>query len=453
MEKREKVSIRTIMNHKTDQLPESKRAQLPSDFIDYRPNLYRNLSLPSYVHGYSLAIEFMKSWFLNKFPKNYFKTVHINGKHVLDDWKHFNNYNIKREKPMLAIIPTVEYDYDRENIDLYMADQNILLKRSDFQQSFLKDYTNMNFLYLQMRALKMNFTFKIRVNSRAEQLDLFNRMELWFRIGSTMHERVSADFHIPYDIMCNIAESVGFTLVNGRIADKDIMQFLSYLNKYSDLPIIYKMRAINQKPEFFVRVKELYTHIACTDKLQLDDGEREGKLDTNFHIEFQCTLTIPIPHFFVYFDQKPLIHTIEVSENTNNSIGIYSINVFEIPPQNDLGWGQMAVTSYLCDKGEQSVELSPILNGEGNISKVLSYSLQNGISPSTFLDIKVYTSDDRAKLVPIHMDYKNSTLYFERDMEEESINIAIYADKEYVNNTIRIIEKYDESRISNNSNK
>lgn len=445
---RERVSIRNILSQKADELPEKERAQLPKDFIDYQPKLYRSLALPSYVHGYSLAIEFMKSWFVSNFKKDYFKTIHVNGKHVLDDWKHFNNYNIKREKPMLAIVPSVEFDFDRDQIDLYMADQNMLLKRSNFQQSFVKDYDTMTFLYMQMRALKMNFSFKIRVNSRAEQLDLFNRMELWFRIGVTQHKRVSADFHIPYDIMCNIAESVGFTLVDNKIAEKDIIDFLSYINKYSDLPIIYKMRAINQKPEFFVRVKDLYTHIACRDKLQMDDGEREGKLDTNFHVEMQCTLTIPIPHFFVYFNQNSLAHTIEVSENTNNSIGVYSINNFEIQPQNELGWGQIAVTGYLCDEGEKIIDLSPILKGEGNLCKVLAYTIKNGISPSTFIDIKVYCSDDKAKLVPIHMDYKTSILYFEKEMGNEAIDIAIYADKEYINNTINIIERNSESRIT-----
>ena len=92
--------------------PEQKRAALPSDFVDYKPKLYKNLMLPSYVHGYSLTIEFMKKWFLEKFDKDYFKTVHVNGKHVLDDWRRFNNYNIKREKPMVAIVPTLENDFD-----------------------------------------------------------------------------------------------------------------------------------------------------------------------------------------------------------------------------------------------------------------------------------------------------------------------------------------------------
>ena len=48
--------------------------------------LYSNLALPSYVHGYSLAIEYFTHWFESKFNKGFLKSVYIDGKHVLDDY-------------------------------------------------------------------------------------------------------------------------------------------------------------------------------------------------------------------------------------------------------------------------------------------------------------------------------------------------------------------------------
>lgn len=416
--------------------PERKRAALPTDFMDYKPRLYKNLMLPSYVHGYSLAIEYMKKWFLEKFDKDYFKVVHINGKHVLDDWRIFNNYNIKREKPMLAIVPTLENDFDRENLDLYQADHKILLRTTNFMQSFFKDYDRMSFIYLKMRAMKMNFAFKVRVNSRSEQLDVMNKMELWFRIGSTHREYLNAEFHIPYDIMLNVAAAAHFEIdENNNIVD--ILEFIAYLNKYSDLPIVFKMRAINQKPEFFVRVNNMYVHISTIDRLQIDDGDREGKLDTNFHVEMNATLEIPIPHFFVYFSQDPIVHTIGVNEHNGKSIGIYSINNFEIPPQNEKNWTSVAVTSYLCEEGEQVIDLSPIFTGSGNFIRAVEYSKKNMVSPKSFVDIKVYRSNDMAKEFKCDMNYDNYHLELPFPMEhEEAIDIAIYADKEYINNVI-----------------
>lgn len=445
---RRKVTYGEIITSRFEAMtPEQKKAALPRDFVDYKPKLYRNLVLPSYVHGYSLAIEFMKYWFLEKFDKDYFKVVHINGKHVLDDWRRFNNYNIKREKPMLAIVPTLEHDFDRENVDLYQADHKILLKTSNFLQSFFKDYDRMSFIYMRMRAMKMNFAFKVRVNSRSEQLDIMNKMELWFRVGSTMREYLNAEFHIPYDIILNIAKAAHFEIdENNNIVD--ILEFIGYLNKYSDLPIIFKMRAINQKPEFFVRANNMYVHISNIDKLQIDDGEREGKLDTNFHVEMNCQLTIPIPHFFVYFCQEPIVYKIGVNEHNGKTIGIYSINNFEIPPQNDRNWTQVAVTSYLCDEGEQVIDLSSIFKGSGNFNKAIDYSLSKMISPDAFVDIQVYRADDKAKQLDVVFNYENSKLMLPYPMpHEEAIDIAIYADKEYINNVITSTQNLQHTRL------
>ena len=34
--------------------------------------LYSSISIPSTVHSYSIGVEYMKQWFLNKFNKDYF---------------------------------------------------------------------------------------------------------------------------------------------------------------------------------------------------------------------------------------------------------------------------------------------------------------------------------------------------------------------------------------------
>ena len=436
-------------------------APLPRDFVDYTPKLYKSLAMPSYVHGYSLAIEFMRQWFLEYFPKDYFKVIHVNGKHVLDDWKHFNNYNVKREKPMLAIVPTVEYDYDREGIDLYLGDHNLLLKKTRYQQSFFKDYANKNFLYMQMRALRMNFTFKVRVATRAQQLDVYNNMNMWFRIGATQERRVTADFHIPYDIICNMAAVVGFDLDQyGNIKEEDCIKLTEYLNKYSDLPIMFKMRAINQKPEFFVRVRNMYTHISTQDRLELDDGERIGKLDKNFHIEMRAVLTIPIPHFFVYFNQDPIRRSITVKEKDEKCIALYTINPMEILPYNDKGWNSILITEYLLEPDEEFIDLSKVLfnkNFEPSMAlkKVYDNCLENGYTPETFLDIHLWRSEDVARAIDFTVDWNHCALQLTNTLDEnhpEMISIAIYGDKRYINESISTIEKYDQSRIVVNEN-
>lgn len=448
---------------------EQKVKYFGPDFINYTPKLYKSLYLPSYVHGFSLAIEYMRGWFLRNFPKEYFKTVYINGKHVLDDWKHWNNYNIKREKPMLAIVPTINEDWDRDNLDMFMGDKNLMLRRSNFQDSFIKDYKNMVFLYMQMREMEMNFSFRVRVESRAQQLDLMNKMELWFKCGTTQQDHLSCDIHIPYDIMLNIAKDAYFELEDVPIGSKggstikmikDIPAFINYLNSHSSAPILFKIRGINQKPEFFVRARDLYTHIAVRDKIRKDDGERQGKLDTNFHLEMEAQLRMPIPHFYAYMNQKPLAELITVSDK-KPSLPLYSIEPNKFPPENELGWQCITVTTFCADKGDRCIDLTEIFennkmiyatknNGlEYPVTRVMKRDLTLGISPEAFIDIKVYHEEEREHDVLYHIDYKHMTITLDEEITyAQQFDIGIYADFNYINNAIVSIDSLDKSRLS-----
>lgn len=468
------VSVNDIVRETVKNMPLEKRVVFAPDFMEYMPRLYKSLYLPSYVHGFSLAIEYMRGWFLKNFPENYFKTVYINGKHVLDDWKHWNNYNIKREKPMLAIIPTVNVDWDRENLDMFMGDKGLMLKRSNFQDSFIKDYPNMLFLYMQMREMEMNFSFRVRVESRAQQLDLMNKMELWFRCGTTMQDHLSADIHIPYDIMLNIAKDAHFHIVDVPIGTKgqttmkmieDIPAFINYLNSKSSAPILYKIRGVNQKPEFFVRAKDIITHIAVRDKIRIDDGERQGKLDTNFHLEMEAQLRMPIPHFYAYMNQIPLTEYITVTE-TKPVLPLYSIEPNRFPPENELGWKCITVTTYCCDVGEQYIDLKEVFENnklqyatvhEGKeypVTRVLHRDMDLGISPEGYIDIKVYHEEETWHDVDYHIDFKHMWIMLDEVIQtEQQLDIGIYADYNYVNNAIISMDNLDKSRVSPTQNK
>ena len=451
------LSPNDIMKMKLESTPKEKWAELFPDYTDYVQKLYKAMQLPSYVHGYSLAIEYMRDWFLKKFPPNFFKTVYINGSHILDNWKNWNNYNIKREKPMLAIVPTLNYEWDRENLDMYMGDAEMILHQSSYDESFFKDYYNMSFLYLRLREMEMNFNFKIRVESKAQQLDLFNKMELWFRVGSTLQDNISADFHIPTDILVQMAKDAKFEIDEQTQLPKDIYAFINYMNLHSSAPIVFKMRAINQKPAFFIRARNLFTHIAIRDKISLDDGEREGKLETNYHLELQVRLRMPIPHFYAYMSEIPKTTTISIGE-TKPALGIYTINNYNIKPENQLGWPSILVTSYFAEPGETEIDISSLFESkEWPVSKVLYNDLSLGVSPQGFLDVNVFHNNGSLmtqRLANFHLDFKNMKIILDEEVVEKiNYDIAIYADMQYVNSRLATIEIYDQRVQSDQTDK
>ena len=405
----------------------------------FDPVLYSNLCIPSYVHGYSLAIEYMKKWFLDKFPDNYFKCIHVNGKHMFDDYKRFNKQNVVREKPLAIITPNVDYDNDRENVDLYLAGSEIFLKRSDLQNSFFSDKTNNLNLGLQMQQLKMNFNFRVKVSTKAEQLDVFKRMELNCRVGSSQSEYKMADFNVPMDVMLNIANDAGFNIVNGEIENPT--SFVEYLNKNSNIPFSYKLRAINNKLEYFIRMDELYCHILASNKINVDDGERQGSLDNNFNVDLEVVFTMPIPHFFVYFNKTPIKFGINVSQKS--SLGFYSLAQFVIPEKNSNGWEPFINTEYSLDLGQYDIDMAPLFNGT-DIDTVAKYLLSSYKSPRSFMEVKIFREDaGYYREVWNSLDYQTYNLTLEAGLKEQMLYIAVYVDKLYLNNILLQLNKMD----------
>lgn len=417
----------------------------------FDPVLYTNIFSPSAIHNYSLGIEYMKKYFLDRMPANYFNFVWVNGSHMMDDFRSFNKQHIKRETPYMAMIPSVDLEYDRENVDMYYAGPNVFLKRSNWQGSFFKDYTNNSFLHVQLRAMKMPIQYRIRLNTRAQQYDMYRRMEMMFKLGGTIKDWISTDFVLPHELTINMAYLAGFEIdKTGEIADP--LKFLAYLNAHSDIPITYKFRGINGHNEYFIRMSDIYVHISTLEKLEVDDGERVGQLDINFGITMNAILTMAVPQFFVLYDQKELRYRLKVNNAERESIGIYTMAQFEIPDVNEKGWNQIINTVYQLDKDERVIDISPMYasNKTQDIMSVVNYCNKNFISPKCFIEVRVYQNKaGYYQQINIGLNYKTMEMTLTGEFDEnEYIYIAIYIDMQYMNETLITLGNFYENRIS-----
>ena len=436
-----------------------------NDLVDIRydvrkcsvANMYKKLIVPSYVHGYSLAIEYYYNWFREKFDHDYFRGgIYIDSKHVLDEYKQPCKTLVKKESPKARIIPTLDTDYDREDVDVYQAPPELFLRRSSFEDSFFKDYDRNIFLSMRMRGMRMNFNTKVRVNTRAQQLDLLSRMELYFRIGASETHFISVDYHVPKTIILSIAARAGFDIKDGEV--QDIISFLNYFNNHSDLCLYFKIRAINQKPEFFVRVHNVYVHIMSRDKLSKDDGETDGKLQFNYNVEMENVLTTSIPHFYVLHSEQDIRSVYPGANNyvereLDSTVAIYSINVYEPPHTDENGWNEAAITYYSLDPNEVDMDLSSIFTGENPMCRTIKHDLSLGISPSHFIDIKIFTDEDVAKSIPYDIDWNTKIITLKvpyvRDLSSERVyQIAIYYDRNYIYNLETTVNNFNGNRYA-----
>lgn len=429
-------------------------------FVDkdrFKPILYGDLYIPSWVNGFSIGVEFIYNWFLSKFPKGFFKTIHVANKSPYDDFRRFNVGELtKREKPACLITSNIQYDFNDNLNDLNLYGVDTYIKKSDWQRSFFKDARHGLYISYDMELMLLNFNIRVRVQTRSEQLDLYNRIRKVFRIGCTETIDLDMDIHIPYELLLQVAIMIGAPIdsANGLLIDP--YTFLSYLNRHSQMPILYKMRYINGKHEFFVRMRNLPTHLNLTNPLDADDGENDGQMMNNFNIDMQIVVRLPIPSLFLLYNEGKRVNTIHTEES--EGLTVYSMKVFDIPDVNYKGWDMYAHSNYAADEGEtvvKSIDIKELFKSPPSVKvgtdldTIISNSLKEHISPDNFIDIALYTSDTSSEYgrVKIKVDWENRVINILEDLKNLYFYIAVYIDREYVNNKVIDIDNAYKSRL------
>ncbi len=407
-----------------------------------KKELYSSIAIPSTVHGYSNGVEYMKNWFLDKLP-DYFKTVHMEGKHAFDDFRRFNkDESLKREKPALSIIPSLVFEYDRERLDSYPYGIDHYMQRSDYEGAFFKDHDKNRYIGMTAEQLQMNFTFKMKLSSRAQQLDLYKYIQMAMRVGYTQGEYITMDYHIPYGVILQLAKDAGFRIENNIVLDT--IKFLKYLNSHSEIPITYKLRTINGRNEYFLRVKEVYAHISCQDSLSADDGEREGMISNNFMIELTATLKIPCPKMYIYYSETEHLELKKI-QLKEECVGLYSVKLIEIPNMNEMGWNQYLTTEYFEEdiKNPLVIDFNEFFRNH-DLGLAIDYNNILKISPTAFLDIQLFNSN---KKISYDIDWSTLILTSKELVDEKITFISIYVDTDYLTKVISNIEKCDYKTI------
>lgn len=412
----------------------------------FKPHLYADLYIPSIMNGYSISLEFIYNWFLSKFPKNIFKTIHVVNKSTVDDFRRFEYGDyMKREKPAVSFLSSINFEHDFSITDMYMLGIDTYMKRSNYNKSFFKDPERGLYMGHVAELLECNFTIRCRFNTKSEQLDFFKRMELMFRIGCTETFETDMDFHIPYELIADVARDNGYHVDNDGIILQPYL-LLKYLNKYSQIPILYKLRYINGRHEFFMRMINIPFYIDTKNKIEIDDGEQDGQTQTNFHLELQLRTITTVPKFYVYYAEEKVKDTIKTVDLEN--LNVYSMKVVDIPDINYKGWVQYATSNYIREENEdlKSIDISSLFKAPFDImvdislDDLITDACSIGISPSSFIDIQIYGSDIyNMQIIPTKMDWINRKIILPSNISDNYFYLVVYTDRGYVND--KIIDK------------
>lgn len=298
-----------------------------------------------------------------------------------------------------------------------------------------------------MEIMQMNFNIKIRVSSKAQSLDLANFIKMAFRSNGTQGKYIDMDFHIPTELILRVAEDSGFDIVDNEVVD--MPGFIYYLNKHSQVPIIYKMRNIKGRCEYFLKLSEMYIHTR-TDNVTVDDGEREGQLMNNFNVEFNCAVRFPVPKFYAYYslDQKEFMR----GQRSDGSYAVYELCISNIPAVNSKGWNQYMTTEFLMDEEayykKQPLEISieELLSGtgKGRLKEVSDYTKSLYLSPSVFIEFKLFNN---SKEIETEIDWNTYTLKTKHPLENLKSFLAVYVNLEYINQQQMAINDWKKKRL------
>lgn len=403
--------------------------------------LYRSICVPSTTQAYSLCIEFMKKWFLSKFPKDTFKSVYVEGKNIYDDFRSLSKIELlKRPKPSLIIAPSIDWEFNNENIDSYPYGMELYTQTGRFKNSFFSCPDTNSYMGIGMETLLMRFGFRIKLETRSQQLDMYKFIKMACRVGFTCGEDADLDFHIPYSIMVQLARDNGFEVVHNNEDDfiiKDILKFLKWLNTHSSLPFLYKHRTLNGKNEFFLRMRNMYVHIRPSD-LSADDGEREGQMSSNFAIELSAEVRFPAPKMYAYYSNNA--HELQSVYGAwyqpyGPISSCYTFKASIIPDTNRYGWPLFMSTTYEDDDDTISkplnIDFSNLL--EGDIGECIKDCLSKGVSPSIFCDAVFYNGGE---YIEGTFDWSSLSFTSKSIVKTPATYIGLYIDNNYIANFI-----------------
>ena len=416
--------------------------------------LNRSICVPSMTQAYSLCIEYMKQWFYSKFEsKDIFKSEYIDGKYIFDDFRRLSRIELlKRQKPSLTIVPTIDWDYDNDKIDSYPYGLSLYTMTGKFRNAFFNDTVRDVYIGMNMETILMRFVFRVRLETRAQQLDMYKYMKMAHRVGYSDPKDADMDFHVPYIMIIQLARDLGFEVVESEDGyDKivDIPKFLRYLNLHSQIPFLYKYRTINGKHEFFLRAQRLCVNIRPT-SISADDGDREGHLTNNYNIELECEVRFPAPRMYAYYSKGE--HNLKKiytawDQPDGSPVTMYTFKAIPIANENKYGWPLYMHTQFdqlLTEKGKPLVmDCRELIEGE--VGEIIQDCLEQGLSPSIFYDICVINGGE---LVKGEMNWDTLTFTSYNPVRTLASYVGIYLDTDYINTALANKRKFNEDRVT-----
>lgn len=398
--------------------------------------LRSSITLPSQYNAYNVCIEFVRDWFLDKFPEKYFNSVYVHGSKAFDQFRMFSKIDqqLKRTNPLLYIAPDIEIDYNRNFVDMNLEPNGLLRRARVDGQIFADRRPNKNlFLTLQMKTILMKFKFGMRVDTDAIQMQLIEFIKNKHRAGLTETQHIPLDIHVPKSIIRQMAFDNAIDIDGNEPASADEM--LRYLNSYALVPFLYKRMNATGTYEYFCRIENCTVHIKSEIPTRDASGNADNLEKINFTPEFDIEVEMMAPYIFAYYSEKEQ-HIINKNQLSKEDTAIVLMKAVrsDLPETNEAGWPKLVTTEYIVDmedlKNNITINFKDIIQGE--LLRIIDYTRSVALSPSLFMDFIIFNDGEYRDYI---LDWDSCSLALKDKVTHPGFIIGIYADMKYVNET------------------
>ena len=135
-------------------------------------------------------------------------------------------------------------------------------------------------------------------------------------------------------------------------------------------------------------------------------------------------------------------------EEKSGSYTLYSFPISNIPTSNNKGWQQYLSTFYEDDhENFMSKKLLEIYFDDliGDLRNVIAYTKSLYLSPSLFIDFKLFNDGSEAQ---IHVDWESLRIYTDMPMTDSKSYIVMYVDTNYLHEKVIEMKNQMDERIT-----
>lgn len=338
-------------------------------------------------HTYGNALAFIQNYIINFFPKDMFKTIHVNSKIAHRQIRSTPSEFIKKTKPMIIFRPRIA----TRNEDRFMQGTKLIERdidifhtwdRGQLQPFFFDPKNNISVKYLMNRVV-MYVDVICNFATLMQQLDYYDLLNNVTRWDSPLTVSTCLESYLSPELLAALSELSGIPLINEKGNTKE---FLDYLNSNSSYPITYKLQGSTKTKEFY-RYYPVNMEVTFMD-LDKDDGDRVGNIMDQYQIMFTCKMEYNTSGFYYIIGEKADTVSLPVmNEGTDGLVPIFTDVLLREDLNLQHGWNLYNRLSMMLDNENDTLEFTSYLND--SINQAINYHLINGIPMTDLIDIRI----------------------------------------------------------------